>query len=714
MKNNSNTIKISRYFLVSIVFLFVIILTRLLYVATFDKVDGINLNVFASKRNTKKMILYANRGTIYDTNGDILAQNVNSYTVIAFLDESRTSDSSNPNHVVDKNYTAKMLSPLINMSEEAILKLLNKDVYQVELGPGGRGITELLKDKIEDLDLPGIGFISSSKRWYKMGDFASYIVGYAKKNDNDEISGEMGIEKAYNKILKGKNGYTKYQRDAYGYQIPNTPSYTSSPESGNDIYLTIDNNIQILLENAIDKFESEYKFSWLTFTIANAKTGAIVASSTIPSFDPNVLDIENYMVPLTQYTYEPGSTMKVFSFMAAMENGVYNGSETYKSGRMTIGKYTISDFNDVGFGTITFDQGFGYSSNIAAANLAKKLKKNQLKDFYKKLGFGTKTGVELGDEYTGKLDFKYEVEVANAAFGQGLTTTPIQNIQALTSLTNNGEMLKPYLIDKVVDVSNKKIVYEGKRTVLSKVASEITVNKMKELMKSVIYGGFSQAYLYAPDNITLIGKTGTAQIASSTGSGYMKGPYNYIKSFAGIFPYEDPEYIIYVSVKQLEAPYGGLPSLVKKVVEDIAQTKSITENKDSLDETKIITVKSYLSKKMSDIEQDINNNSLKSYILGDGNYIVDQYPYKGNVVSYNSKLFLLTNSKKFTMPDITGWSLNEVESFCKLIGLKYNVDGYGYVTSYSILKDTVIDLNSEINIVLQPLQVINTETIKEE
>ena len=198
----------------------------------------------------------------------------------------------------------------------------------------------------------------------------------------------------------------------------------------------------------------------MTATIADAKTGAIVATASKPSFNLNTLEgIKSYISPLVSYTYEPGSTMKIFSFMSAMENGVYNGSETYMSGTINIGDDKVVDFNKgVGWGRISYDLGFTYSSNTAATMLAQKLGKAKLKDYYQKLGFGKQTGITLPSEAEGKLDFKYEIEVANAAFGQGILVTPVQMIQALTSVTNDGVMLKPYIVDKIVDSSTGKVI----------------------------------------------------------------------------------------------------------------------------------------------------------------------------------------------------------------------------------------------------------------
>ena len=221
--NKTRIVRISKVFIIIVVFIFMCLIVKLLYVGTHNiKVHGKALSEFASARDTRKKTLYAKRGTIYSRDSEVLAKDVNSYTVIAYLDPSRTKDPERPYHVVDKEKTAELLSPLINMTKEKILKLLNstyescnedktecikKVPYQVELGPGGRGITELLKDQIEELDLPGIDFLSSTKRYYPNGDFLSYTLGYAKTNSEGAYAGEMGLELYYNEELTGTNGY---------------------------------------------------------------------------------------------------------------------------------------------------------------------------------------------------------------------------------------------------------------------------------------------------------------------------------------------------------------------------------------------------------------------------------------------------------------------------------------------------------------------------
>ena len=381
MKYTNNTIRINYLFILSVVILFVVFAVKLSYVALNTEVEGVDLAELASNRSKGERILYAERGRIYDNAGEVLAQNVNSYKMIAYLNESRTTNEKYPKHVVDKNYTASELAKVLNESgievtEQYLLDLLNqKGLYQTEFGTVGKGLTENLKRKIEALDLPGIDFVKTSKRYYQNGNFASYIIGYAKTYDTEsgpEMVGELGIEGYCDKYLKGTDGSIVFQKDAYGYQMAGDDkiTYTKEAKDGYDVYLTLDKQVQIFLDNAVEELK-KFNPEWITLTIADAKTGAIIGSSTSPSFNPNTLDITEYKNPLISFTYEPGSTMKIFSFMSAIEDpdGLYNGEELYKSGTIDVADYKIKDWNNYGWGSISFDTGFTYSSNFTAATL---------------------------------------------------------------------------------------------------------------------------------------------------------------------------------------------------------------------------------------------------------------------------------------------------------------------------------------------------------
>lgn len=697
MKKKKSRVKVNRFFVGIFFFAFLCAIVKLSYVALSSNVDGMNLTEFADSRNTTKETLYASRGNIYDTNGEVLAKNVNSYTLVAYLSESRTTDPDNPKHVVDKESTAKALSEVLDMDYDYALSRLNVEgAYQVEFGTAGKDLSENKKAEIEALDLDGIDFISGVKRYYKQGSAASYIIGYARTNEIGEFVGEMGIESYYNDELKGTDGETMYQKDAYGYQMGDA-LYTIEPVSGSDIYLTIDSQIQLILEDVLNTLEENYEFSWATFTVMDANTGAIVGSASSPDFNPNTLEgLTNYVNPLVGYTYEPGSTMKIFSWLAAMENGVYDGEETFMSGSVEVAGATIYDFNNAGWGEINYDTGFAYSSNVGATHLALKLGSEKLRTFYESLGFGSKTGIELPGEESGVLRLTYESELASASFGQGITTTPIQTLQALSILTNDGVMLKPYIVDKIVD-ENGNVTYEGERTELGKKVSSESIKKMNELMYDVVYNGLST--IWQPNNVTLAGKTGTAQIASSTG-GYLTGNTNYIRSFAGVFPYEDPEYIIYVSVKQIDGGSSAVASAVTSAVESIANYANITNTDSDLDLSKIIDLSNYMSSNIETTTEELEKLNLKVIKIGNGNTIINQYPLKNTKVLVGSKIFLLTDGTEFTMPDMTGWSSSEVMSFCNLIGLKFSFTGYGVVKEFNLPVGEVIDLTKTLEITL--------------
>ena len=702
MKRKNNTINVSKIIFVVLVFSFLAIVIKLSLVSLQQKTDGIDLTAFVENRNTETEVLKANRGSIKSADGEVLAQTINSYTLIAYLSESRTKDPDNPQHVVDKEATAKALAPILGTTEEYILSRLNdEDAYQVEFGTRGKNLSTITKNQIEALALPGIDFIESTKRYYPMSNFASYIIGYAKSDDNGNIIGQMGIEAYYDDELQGEDGYTIYQKDAYGYTMPNTTTVTEDPVQGKDVYLTIDSKIQLFVENGIQEISKDNNMDWLTFSVMDAKTGAIVASASNPNFNLNTLaDIESYLNPLTTYTYEPGSTMKIFSFLAAMEAGEYDGKEKYKSGKIEIDDAIIKDFNGKGWGTITFDEGFAYSSNVAATNLAIKIGREKLYNYYASLGFGRRTGITLPNEAQGDIDFTYRTEVATASFGQGITTTPIQNLQALSILANNGTEIQPYIVEKVVDSETGEVTYQHEKTELGKKASEENINKMLSLLHDVVYSGKTDAKYYESDNITLVGKTGTAQITGNSG-GYLTGKYDYVRSFAGVFPYENPQYIIYVSVKKYTGVYREFAEMVKKVVEEIAKYKNLTELIEQVDTNKIITLDNYISTDLTATEEKLKKLNLSLVKLGNGKYIINQYPNKGDIVLAGSKIFLKTNSSEYQMPDITGWSVSEVNTLCKLLNLKLKTIGYGNVKTSSIKAGTTINEGTNIEVVFE-------------
>ena len=705
-----NNIKYSKGGIIISLLLFVTMIARLTQLALFREIDGVNLKELASKRTTKTETITARRGNIYSNDGDILAQNVASYKIIAYLDAKRTTNKDNPQHVVDKEKTAKELAPILGMEEEEILKYLSKEnVYQTEFGTKGKNLTELTKQKIELLNLPGIDFIESYKRYYPKGDFASYTLGYAKSNYNEEngeeeIVGEMGIEKQYNNLLRGEDGYIKYQKDLRGYQIANTDVWTKEAVQGKDVYLTIESNVQFFIEQALNNADIDYDFEWFTITILDAKTGAVLGTAASPSFDPNTRNITNYLDMLVAAPYEPGSTMKTFTYMAAMENGVYDGNETYKSGvYYTTDGTEIGDWNRAGWGMLTYDKGYAMSSNVAIINLINnKMDSMMLRQYFKRLGFGKKTGISLPNESAGKIDFKYETEIFNAGFGQGITTTPIQNVQAMTPLTNDGMLLKPYIVSKIVDPTTGEVILENTRKETERVASTTTVQKMLQLMDDCVNGAGNTGSGYKIESGELIGKTGTAQIANENGGGYLNGKEDVISSFAGIYPKSDPKYIIYASVKR---PTNGsqkpISNAIKEIVANLSKYYGTEDNQTNttINEYKL---SNYINKKVTNITSQLTKDGINYSIIGSGDKIIKQYPESNDTITSKDTLYLITNDSNITVPNVLGLSSKVAKSLLEKLGINVVLDGVGYVVEQSVPENTAITPGLEIKLTLSP------------
>ncbi|MBO5120689.1 MAG: penicillin-binding protein [Bacilli bacterium] len=709
-KKKRNNIHYSVIIVVGALLLFIVMIFRVSQLALSDEIDGVNLQLLASKRTTRTEIIQAKRGNIYSTDGDILAENVASYKLIAYLDPKRTTNENKPQHVIDKELTAKSLAPILGIEEATVLKYLSKEnVYQTEFGTKGKGLTELVKNQIEALNLPGLDFIETYKRYYPKGQFASYVLGYAKSSaESEEIVGEMGIEKQFDSMLKGTDGYIKYQKDLKGYKIAGTPSVKEDATQGKDIYLTIDSNIQFFVEQALNNAVANYTFDWYTFTIADAKTGAILATANAPSFDPNIRNISNYLDILVSSPYEPGSTMKTFTYMAAMENNVYDGTETYTSGTYTAKDGTvIGDWNRSGWGQLTFDKGYAMSSNVACMNIINRhMNSLMLRQYFRQLGFSKKTGIELPNESTGVVNFKYETEVLNAGFGQGITTTPIQNIQAMTALTNGGMLLQPYIVEKIVDPETGEIVLENERTEKRRVASTETANKMLQLMDAAIN---STDYPTVPatnfkmEGGQLIGKTGTAQIANPNGGGYLNGKSDVITSFSGVYPKDNPQVIIYASVKR---PQNGsqkpLTTTLHDVVRNISKYYGNNDTNTSSIEITNYKLPNFVNKKVDSAKTILEAEKMQYQIIGNGTKIIKQTPSKDTNITNKDVIYLITNDENLSIPNTIGLSSKVAKELLEKMGVKVKLEGVGYVTAQSIPADTKITEGLEMTLTLQP------------
>ena len=351
------------------------------------------------------------------------------------------------------------------------------------------------------------------------------------------------------------------------------------------------------------------------------------------------------------------------------------------SGSMELSNYVIRDWNRWGWGEITYDYGYTQSSNIGVANLVQHyITGDELAAYFEKLGFGKKTGIELQGEVNGQIEFKYDIEIANASFGQGIRTTPIQHIQALTSIANNGYLLKPTIVEKIVNPNTGEVIYQAKKQKGKKVASEKTVNHIKDLMDLVVNGNGTGSDFHL-DGYDIIGKTGTAEVYNDQTGEYYSSYVHSIRSFAGMYPKNDPKYIFYVAFKDLPTSLR-MSNAVKSLIQDLEAYYNLTNVRTNTKNN--YNIENYLNKNIDEVKNILNVNGIGYEVIGDGNKIINQYPSSGSLV--NGKLLLFTNGN-MTENNLGGLSSKSINNYCKMVNIPCNIKGNGYVSNYSYQKD---------------------------
>lgn len=700
--------------------IFLITAGRFLYIQATGEINDISLEEWAEKKRTSTYPLNAERGKIFDKNGMTLAYDRPTFTMYAIVKEEYSDNLEEPKHVTDPQETADKLAPLLDVEESFILERLEKgienDRFQVEFGKEGRELSQQEKDDIAALGLPGINFEKEPMRYYPNGTFASHIIGFARETEVEtedgvkkEITGIAGMEQEMNELLAGKNGRISYQRDKYNKKLLDPNEVITKPEDGNDVYLTIDQKIQTLLEDVLTQVEEDYNPERVTAIVMDPKTGEVLAMSNRPSYNPNnPANVENWYNDVISNPFEPGSTVKMFTWASAIEEGVYNGNETFMSGTYQANEKLkkIGDHNGGrGWGTITFDKGFERSSNVAAAKLAwEKLGPEKFLEYLKAFDFDEPSGIDLPGEVPGQILYNWPMEKITTAFGQGSTVTPIQQMKAATAIANDGKMLQPYVIKKIVDPNTGDILEEKSPKVVDQPISEETSDHVLKLLESVVYGENGTGKRYQLDDYTVGGKTGTAQIPNPDGPGYMTGRENYIFSFLGMAPIDDPELMMYVSVKQPEAKPTEPTSLpvsfiFNNVMENSLHYLNIEPDKDDDYSVEKTEIQEIIGEDAQAAETALAEKGLQVTVVGSGTVVAANVA-EGDTILSNQRIILITDNP--SMPDIIGWSKREVLQLADLLELKVELFGNGYVVTQNIKEDTPLKKNDYLGVELLP------------
>ena len=591
------------------------------------------------------------------------------------------------------------------MNEKDILEKLNGKGYQVEFGKYGNNLSSLVKDKIDALDLPGLEFEEIITRNYRYGDFASYEVGYAQlatEKTTQYIVGQMVIEKTYNDQLTGVNGKKVYLADSNNYILPNGILSQTDPVAGNDVYLTIDSDIQTELDIQLKKLAKTMETDKATCAIMEAKTGRILAISNQPSFDPNKRDMENYTDLFLNEAIEPGSVFKTFVYANAITDGKLDVNKKYSSGKYN---YTINgklikairDHNDgKGWGTISYAEGYYHSSNTAICHILTKMtdKESLIQDF-EDLNFFKSSEIDGLTSGSGVAGFKGEnrnLEWLTTGFGQGSTVTGLQLLRGYSAFANDGKTVEPYLVEKVVNSQTDEVVYQAQTKYSKKIYSTEAVKTMKDLMSGVVNKKEGTGYKYHMDDIHLIGKTGTGQVAKD--GKYLSG-YN-THGFAGLAPYDDPQIVIIVWYQNSISGSVAVSGMVKAVTRTALNKLNTQETKEV--KTSTFVLDSYLNQSVNYAQDILTQNQVTPIIVGDGKTIINQYPRAEIEVSAKSRVFLQTNGTTLTMPSMTGWSRKEAETFASMANIDITFEGIGSIYKQSVSKGTKLKANQKVKV----------------
>lgn len=689
-----------KWLLLIVVGVFIVIVGRFSYIAISGTVESVNLSSQAKRLYTDNKTIKAKRGSILDTNGNPIAEDTSTYSVYAVISKSQVGANNKPLYVTNKKKTARVLSKYLPISYKKVLKALNPSnskTFQVEFGGAGNNISVATKEKIEKQKLTGINFISSEARLYPNGTFASNLIGFAqpsqqKGSDATQLSGVMGIEKMNNKKLTGTDGEQSLQKDKFGYQLPG--SQVERPaRDGSTIYTTIDQRLQTIMENVVSKVQSDTHSESISATVMNAKTGAILATTQRPTFNASTKKglSKAWNNALVQDTFEPGSTMKVFTTAAAIDSGNFNADETYESGTYEIDGKIIPDWKKEGWGVISYAKGFALSSNVAMAHLEQKMGAKTWKKYIDRFKLLKSTNSGLEGESKGNIQFDYPIEQANTAFGQAVNVTAIQMLQGFTAIANNGQMVKPQFIKKVVNPNTGKTVYQMKTKKLGNPIKASTAKQVRSLMEDVVYKSYGIGSSFKLSGYKIAAKTGTAQVANSNGTGYLTGDNSYLYSVVGMAPAKNPKYIMYITMKkpQLKGDKTAtqlLDEIFGPVMKQALEQDKATANSDI---NSSVEIPNLTGKDVNDASKDLGKNNVAVVVLGNGKKVTEQSESTGSKILIGQRVLLNTGGV-ITMPDLTGWSKNDVIKLAKMMDIDVKYKGTGFVSEQSVNKGATV------------------------
>lgn len=619
--------------LMVIIVLFIIVILKVGFIQLFEYKK---LNDLATDLWSRNLPIEANRGLIYDINNLIIADNVTTTSLVII-----------PNQIVDKEKVAKDLSNILGVSYEEMYKHVSKKTSIERVHPEGRRLSYEIADKINALNYDGVYLLKESKRNYPYDTLLSHVIGYVGI-DNQGLS---GLELQYDEYLTGSYGSIKYFSDAKGNRLQMSEVY-EKPQDGMNLQLTINLEIQRSVERELDNVVTRYNPENALAIVMDPNTGEILAMASRPNFSPS--NYKNYTVeeinrnlPIWS-TYEPGSTFKIITLAASLEEKTIDldNDTFYDGGSIQVENARIRCWKSGGHGMQTYLQVVENSCNPGFVTMGQKLGKEKLFKYINAFGFGTKTGIDLNGEGSGilfKLDRVGPVELATTSFGQGVSVTPIQQITAVSAAINGGYLYKPYVVKRILEPETNSIIKENNKTLVRQVISEETSREVRRTLESVVANGTGRnAYI---EGYSVGGKTGTAQKVNN--GRYMVG--NYIVSFVGFTPADKPQVVVYVAIDYPKGvtQYGGTVSapVAKSILTDcinilgIEKSSDVKEKEYQWNENKYYTVPNVIGMSKKDAIKE-----LKNFVVtysGSGDIVKEQSPNAGDRIKSGEKVRIL-------------------------------------------------------------------------
>ena len=624
--------KIKLIFLV-IVCMFILIILRVFYVQIFDYKKLASL---ASDLWSRDLPIEANRGLILDRNGVVLADNLTTTSLVII-----------PNQIEDSDKTSRLLAEILGVSKEEMDKHVNKKSSIERVHPEGRRLSYEVADKISSLNLPGVYLVKEAKRYYPYDEMLSHVLGYVGI-DNQGLS---GLELEYDKYLTGEAGAIKYFSDAKGNQLNLSDVYVE-PQNGMNLQLTIDYNIQMSVERELDNAVKMFNPDMALAVVMDPNNGEILAMSSRPTYDSN--NYSNYPIETLSRnlpiwaSFEPGSTFKIISFSASVEEGLINPEvdHFYDSGSVRVGGARIGCWKAGGHGDQTFLQVLENSCNPGFVKLGQMLGKERLFSYLETFGFGDKTGIDLNGESTGiifPIDRVGELELVTTAFGQGVSVTPIQQVAAVSAVVNGGELYTPYVVKRIMEPETSSILIENDKKFVRRTISYETSMKMRGYLESVVAkGGGKSAYI---DGYRIGGKTGTAQKVEN-------GKYlvnNYIMSFMSVVPSNNPQAVLYIAIDNpkntaLLSSYTTTP-IARRVLLDIIDALDIKKQEGGLEkdwewsDKPYIEVPNVVGLDLKEAKKILTDFTIE--YTGSGSKVISQTPDSGERIERDAVVRLL-------------------------------------------------------------------------